>query len=159
MYKISYIAFIAIAVVFSASCHKSYDVGTTNAQKAANSWWVVTAPNGDTTGQGHIPIISYNVTDQSDSLWIDDQEYDAAPYKVKVKINFSALTFSGTNVINSYGTTATVTDGKILPKAGHTRAGNIADSIYFKIVLAEDPTTTYTVAGVAHTGFLEDNYY
>jgi len=160
MSKIKYIALIAITVAFSVGCKKSYEVGATNAVKAANSWWVITAPNGDTTGQAHIPIVTYNVVDQTDSLWLDDQGYDDLPYKVKVKIDFNALTFSGTNVPNDYGTTATITDGKILPKAGHSKAGNIADSIYFKITMAEDPTTTYTVSGVAHTGFdPEDNWY
>src|SRR5262249_51814806 len=93
-----------------------------------------------------------------DSLWIDDLGH-SWQFKVKTKIDYSNLTFSGSGVPNQYyNITVDIADGKILPKAAKSRSGNVTDSLYFKATFSDDPTTTYVISGTARTGFIEDDY-
>jgi hypothetical protein len=85
-------------------------------------------------------------------------------FKCKVAIKYSAFTFSTTNAVNYYGDTATtlvtIIGGAIFPKGGHSLSGNVVDSIYMRAIFsnAPNPADTFTVAGVARTGFDEDDY-
>lgn len=187
MRKILFGSLIAL-VVFLISCSKdqqpnsyaSTQYGNTATVKMSNSWWV----NISLPGRGNLtplPIFfqTYNsVENTTDSMWLDDFNnlgiafFDAGDslaglgvdFKCKVAINYSALTFSTANSVNYYGDTATalvtITGGKILPKAGHSLAGNVVDSIYFQATFsnAPNPANTFTIAGVARTEFDEDDY-
>jgi hypothetical protein len=82
-------------------------------------------------------------------------------------VDYTNLTFNATNTSNAfyvadptagYAATVTFTDGKVLPKAGHSLAGNITDSIYVKAVFSDTPADTWTITGTARTGFIEDDY-
>jgi hypothetical protein len=186
MSKILFGALISIAFMLP-SCSKvkqpnsyaSAQYGTTATVNMSNNWWV----NISLPGTGNLtplPIFfqTYNTAgNATDSIWLDDFNNlgissaagDSlsglgADFKCKTAINYSALTFSTTNSVNYYGDTAsnmvTIIGGKIFPKGGHSLSGNIVDSIYMRAMFsnATNPTDTFTIAGVARTGFNEDDY-
>jgi hypothetical protein len=41
---------------------------------------------------------------------------------------------------------------------GHSKSGNVADSIHMKIEFSNDPGNIYEMNGVARTRFPEDDY-
>jgi len=43
-------------------------------------------------------------------------------------------------------------------EVGHTRSGNVADSIHMKLEFSDDPGVVYEMNGVARTRFAEDDY-
>jgi len=57
-----------------------------------------------------------------------------------------------------YPITVNVTDGKILLNAGHSKSGNVVDSIHMQIEFSDDPGTIYEMNGGARTRFAEDDY-
>lgn len=165
MYKKSFKILIAVAAVLSLSCKKSYDVGQTNAVKMANNWWVTVAPNGVlASNAAHIFLNTYDVSAQTDSIWVDDLNHDASRfrYKSKAAADLKAFTFSTTNATNlrapaATPNTVTITEGKVIPKGGRSRTGVVTDSIFFKIKFSYSDTV-FTVAGTGRTGFIEDDY-
>ena len=147
--------------VVAAACKKStFDPGTTTTPKTSNGWWV-TYSAGGTVLVGPILFSTYNTAaNNTDSMWIDDLK-NFWEFKGKVALNYKALTFGSTGIQNNYyPSTADLTNGKILLKGGHSKAGNVTDSIYFQITFSDDtsPGTVYTVAGTARTGLIEDDY-
>jgi Lipid-binding putative hydrolase len=148
-----------VITIFSISCKKDFNPGNTAAIKAANGWWVTfTLDGADVYGLGTFFLNTYNTSANDDSLWIDDLG-NSWQFKCKVKVDYNNLTFSSTNSQNQYyNITANFTEGKILAKAGKSRSGNAADSIYFKATFSDDPTNTYVISGTARTGFIEDDY-
>ena len=53
--------------------------------------------------------------------------------KFKAKADYSNLTFATSNAANEYyPITVNVTDGKILLNAGHSKSGNVVDSIHMQ---------------------------
>ena len=68
---------------------------------------------------------------------------------------------AATNILfgSSYNPiTVNLTDGKILPKLGHSRSGNVVDSIHMKLEFSDDPGNIYEMNGVERTRFAEDDY-
>lgn len=171
--KKAIITFTAIVAVFAFSCKRTLpDNGATATPKMSNGWWVTYSVDGVVQPPGTVFITTYNTAgNTTDSLWIDDLG-DFWDFKGTVGANYSALTFSNPLCLNDYyGDTAKVANGKVLPKAGHSKAGNITDSIYFEIQYSDDDTLdingdpqpapyyhTYIVSGTARTGFIEDDY-
>ena len=150
-----------ITVVILASCKKDLpEIGGTAAQKLANEWWVTVDQGGvqDPFGIGHFKILTYNTAANNDSIWIDD--YEAVfPLKIKAGANFSNLTFSSKDSPNQYSTnTITISDGKVLLNLGHSKSGNIVDSVHMKVELSDDPGNVYELNGTARTRFIEDEY-
>ena len=149
------------AIIVLASCNKNLpDVGGTAAQKIANEWWVTLDSVGiaDYFGIGHIKIATYNTSANDDSIWVDDlgQGWNV---KFKAKADFSNLTFGASNSSNLYyPITVNLNEGKVLLNAGHTRSGNVADSIHMKLEFSDDPGTIYEMNGVARSRFAEDDY-
>jgi len=146
-----------------AACKKDYVVGQTATPKTSNGWWVVLYV-GTTQLTDPALLSTYNTSFSADSMWVDDLK-NGYGFKSKVHLDYKAMTFSVTGSANSYfvGTpafpaTVTITGGKVLPKAGHSRAGNVADSIYMQAVFSDDPGTTYTITGTSRTGLIEDDY-
>jgi len=153
--------FIAIFIItlISLSCKKDFKPGETAAVKTANGWWVTfTLDGADVYGLGTFFINTYNTSANDDSLWVDDLGH-SWQFKCKAKVDYSNLTFATTNAQNQYyNITVNLTEGKILTKAGHSKSGNVTDSIYFKANFSDDPSNTYVISGTARTGFIEDDY-
>ena len=151
------------AVIFLlCSCKKNLpEVGKTAAEKMANEWWVTlddTAGTKDILNIGHFKIATYNSSANDDSIWIDDFQ-NGWQVKFKAKADYSNLTFATSNAANEYyPITVNVTDGKILLNAGHSKSGNVVDSIHMKIEFSDDPGTIYEMNGGARTRFGEDDY-
>ena len=156
--------YIIISMVFGAAlisaCTKTEDPGTTTAVKVANEWWV----NGKRTGDV-VKITTYNTASNPDSIWInslDGYSIDTTYGVVcKLKVDLNALTFSTQNGQNSAEEsqgTVTISNGKILPNAGHSKSGNTTDSIYLELQYSNEPGNKYTITGHARTMFEEDEY-
>jgi hypothetical protein len=162
MKKITFLSIIAVFLL--ASCKKDLPtIGGTAAQKLANEWWVTLDQGGiqDFYGGGHFKLLTYNTAANNDSIWIDDLANKDQSWVVKFKAaaNFNDLTFSATNSPNAYyPITINLTDGKVLPNAGHSKSGNIVDSIHMKVEFSDDPGTIYEFNGTARTRFIEDEY-
>ncbi|PWT76891.1 MAG: hypothetical protein C5B59_05375 [Bacteroidetes bacterium] len=157
MRKILFSIFILL-IVLVVACKKTYVNGKTNAVNAAHGWWITFKENGvDTFGIGTVFLTTYN-TSADDSIWVDDLT-NTWQYKVKAKINYNTLAFSTTKAQNEYyNITVDIIDGKILPKAGKSKSGVATDSINFRVVFSDSPPDTFTVAGTARTGFIQDDY-
>jgi len=157
MRKILFSILIVAAGMF-LSCQKTYESGKTVASKPANGWWATVTLNGADIGAGTFFMDTYNTSANDDSLWIDDLG-NFWQFKCKTKIDYSKLTFSVANSANEYyPITVNISNGKILPKAGTSKAGNKTDSIYMEANFSDDPGNTYVITGTARTGFIEDDY-
>jgi hypothetical protein len=159
MKKITILSIIALFLL--ASCKKDLPtIGGTAAQKMANEWWVTLDSVGitDYYGAGHLKIGTYNTAANNDSIWIDDFQ-NIWPFKIKAAANFNDLTFTSTNSPSQYtAITVNVTEGKIFPNLGHSKSGNIVDSIHMKVEFSDDPGFIYELNGTARTRFIEDEY-
>jgi hypothetical protein len=160
---IKLISVVSGIILLAASCQKSFDAGTTTSTKMANGWWVkFTVGGADIYGLGTFFLTTYNQSsNNNDSLWIDDLQHSWV-FKCKAAANYGALTFATPAAPNDYNgdsTTVTITNGKVLPKAGTTKGGNKSDSLYMQVKFSDDPSaTTYVISGTARTGFDEDDY-
>jgi len=164
MNKKIFSALFIITFLLTACKKELPDVGGTAAQKIANEWWVTLDLDNteDVYGLGHFKIATYNTAGNNDSIWIDDFA-NGWQVKFKAKADFSNLTFAAPNAANefdpiNYPITVNVTDGKILLNAGHSKSGNVVDSIHMQIEFSDDPGTIYEMNGVARTRFIEDEY-
>jgi hypothetical protein len=157
MRNIVIIAMIFGAAVFVSACSKKADVGATTAVKVSNEWWVTLT---DATGSSDpAKIATYNTASNPDSIWIDDLE-NLWPFKCKVGIDLTNLTFSVQNAQNQYrNRKVSISNGKILPNAAKSKTGNVTDSIYMEAEFSNDPGTKYIIAGHARTMFSEDEYH
>lgn len=142
------------------SCQKLKDPGATSAVKVANEWWVTLDSVGipDYYGFGHFKIATYNTSANDNTIWIDDLE-NGWQVKFKSTVDYNNLTFSSAAAQNEYyDITVNQTDGKIFPNLGHSKSGNIVDSIHMKVEFSDDPGTIYEMNGTARTKFIEDEY-
>ncbi|MEO8762856.1 MAG: lipid-binding protein [Ginsengibacter sp.] len=158
MKKIILILITAFSIF--SSCQKLKDPGATVAVKVANEWWVTLDSVGipDYYGIGPQKIATYNTAANDNNIWIDDYE-NIWPFKIMSQVDYTNLTFSTTAAQSEYtNITVNVTGGKIFPKMGHSRSGNIADSIHMGIEFSDDPGTMYEINGVERTRFAEDDY-
>lgn len=164
------ILFISIsAFLIFASCQKTEDPGATSTVKMANEWWVTLDSVGitDYYGIGPIKIATYNTSDNSSQMWVDDFQ-NGYGEKAKVTADYMNLTFKsdGQSENEYYDSTSpasfpqfvTITEGQIFSKKGHSRSGNVVDSIHMKIVFSDDPEFVYEMNGVERTRFVEDDY-
>lgn len=167
MKKIILISFLGL-LIFN-SCQKTQDPGATSAVKMANEWWVTLDSVGiqDYFGIGHFLIATYNTSENTTQMWVDDFK-NGFGEKAKVSADFSALTFQsdGPTANLYYDSThpanfpqfVTITEGKVFLQTGHSRSGNVVDSIHLKIVFSDDPDFIFEMNGVARTRFAEDDY-
>ena len=156
---ISKIAIVFLAVLILQSCQKTKDAGATSAVKMANEWWVTLTLNGDDIyGIGHFRIATYNTASNDNTIWVDDYG-NGWQVKFKAQADYTNLTFSANAAQNEYyNITVNATDGKILPKAAHSKTGVVADSIHMKVEFSDDPGKIYEMNGVERTRFPEDDY-
>ncbi len=159
MKKIFSILIIAAAISLLNSCQKTKVAGATAAVKVANEWWVTLTLNGDDIyGIGHFKIATYNTSANDNTIWIDDYK-NGWQVKFKSVVDYNNLTFAANNAQNEYyNITVNQTDGKIIPKGGHSKSGNVADSIHMKVEFSDDPGNVYEMNGVERTKFAEDDY-
>ena len=169
MRKILFGTLIAMAA-FLFSCTKqipnrsSAQAGTTATVKMSNGWWVNVSVKGQPGNLFSTPVFfqTYNTASNSpDSLWVDDLG-NFWNFRIVATANYANLTFSAMGITNKYyADTVNISNGKVLLKAGHSRAGNITDSIYMETQFSDDSPAfgnTYIIAGTARTGFDEDDY-
>jgi len=169
----NYILILCAAATF-AGCTKTQDPGQTNLVKAEGEFWVMLYADGEEQYPSPVKLSTVNVAADKDSIWIDHFEDGFIALQCRAGINMQNLTFaSPTNSPNLYATTkaswvtkpnttyvpdgATITEGKIMPKAAHSTTGVVTDSIYFKIVFSDDPTT-YEMKGTGTTNWAEDDF-
>ena len=157
-----------VAIISFSSCQKTKEAGATSAVKVANEWWATLDSVGisDYYGLGHLRIATYNTAVDNGTIWVDDYK-SGYGFKVQATVDYSSLTFSSAPAAangyfvtgsSSFPATAHITDGKIFPKMGHSKSGNIADSIHFKIEFSDDPGFIYEMNGVERTRFPQDDY-
>ena len=149
-----------------SSCQKSLDPGATTTPKASNGWWV-TYSSGGSALTNYVFFNTYSTAEnKTDSMFVDDLGQGFWDFNGKVALNYSALTFSNPYLVNTaYGNNDTINifNGKILPKAGHSKTGVVTDSLYFEFTWSDDPYSgpyadTIVVSGTARTGFINDDY-
>ncbi|MGZ3837578.1 MAG: lipid-binding protein [Flavisolibacter sp.] len=152
---------ISVLTLGFVSCKKDLpDVGGTAAQKVANEWWVELkdSTGADLYNLGHFKISTYNTAANNNEIWVDDLK-NAWSFKVKAQVDYSNLTFKASAQDNEYyPIKVNITNGKVLPNAGHSKTGNVADSLYMKVEFSDDPGNIYTISGTARTKFAEDEY-
>lgn len=151
---------LASATFLFSACMKTKDPGATAAVKVANEWWVTLDLDGvqDSLGLGHFEIATYNTSANDNHIWIDDYK-NGWQVKFKATVDYKTLTFSADSAQNEYyDIKVQQTDGKILPNAGHSKSGNVVDSIHMKVAFSDDPGNVYEMNGVARTRFAEDDY-
>ena len=141
MYKRIFTAFILI--FFLASCKKNLpDVGGTATQSIANEWWVTFSQDGNDLYGTHVKIATYNTAANSNEIWVDDYDGNVWDFKVKAQADLTNLTFSAADavsVIPGYDIKVNITEGKVFPKMGVSKTGNVTDSIHMKIEFEDDP--------------------
>jgi hypothetical protein len=159
---------LAVAVTALTACEKEMpEVGGTGAEKVANEWWVQFTLEGNAVKNGFFKIATYNTASSQDSIWVDDLKHSFG-FKSKARVDLNNLTFAAPNVQNTYfdpakpatypATTVSITNGKVLPGAGHSRTGNTTDSIYLEVEFSDKPGAKYVLSGHARTAFAEDEY-
>jgi len=160
--KLRYIFILFAMVVAFSSCDpndtiKPYNVEYGPIGDKLPGEWYVTYNVAGADQDGYSKIVTYNGADNSSSMmWIDDLK-NFWGMKAYITCNPEANTFSATAADELYfGITVNITDGKVIPGAGRTAAGNVTDSIYMKVEYSDDPGKIYVVSGIRRTGFLED---
>lgn len=152
--------FIAIALILLSSCKKELPtVGGTSAQSMANEWWVTFTLNGqDVFNLGHQKITTYNTANNDNNMWVDDLQH-LWQFKVKTPADFKNLSFGVSHAQNQYyNITVDIMNGKVFPLKGHSKTGNVTDSIYFQTRFSDDSTNVYTISGTARTQWPQDDY-
>lgn len=174
MKKIVYfIAAVCVSVLF-ASCDKEEPGGTATENTAGD--WYVTADaiddNGDVVipdfNDGRFHVLTYNTAANTPTEMIVEDQGNFWNFKVRVAVDQNARSFFTTttennNMVADYeDINVTITDGKILPKAGKQNNGSPADSIVFYVTFSDDTyaaTNGYTkikVSGVRYSGLVEN---
>lgn len=176
MKKLVYFAALLLTTVF-ASCEKE-EIGGTATQATAGQWYVtVDAADGngnlvegleDLFSLGRVTMLTFNTAENNPNEMIVSDIENFWDFKVKVATDQQNLTFQTTttennNLVPGYeDINVTITNGKILPKAGRQNNGSPADSIVFYVSFSDDPYpaaygyANYRVSGVRYSG-LEEN--
>lgn len=146
------------ALVFSA-CSKKPDVEYTGMEKMAGEWFTQYFTGGAAVTDHH-KILTYNTSDPaSGKIWVDD--HDVWPFKAKFDVDPQQLVFKAADNVDDVahpGVKIKVYEGKVIPRGGRSKSGNVVDSIYLKVEFSDDPGTVYEIKGHQRTGFFEDEY-
>lgn len=160
-----------IASFFLTSCEKD-EIGGTAAEAIAGEWYVTAdAINSDGSiweedvyGFGYFLIATYNTASNSATeIWVDDAKH-FWQFKVKAKVDMSALTFSADNAANAYyNSQVTITNGKVSYGTAVTPSGAKADAITFDVFFDDDEDAAdygfagYRISGYRYTGLAADD--
>lgn len=179
MKKVLYFALFLFCAGLT-SCEKD-EIGGTATQATAGDWYV-TVDAADANGNlyvdadgdawedpfsmGRITLLTYNTAANVPNEMIIEDLGNFWDFKVRVSCDQNALTFqtntTENNNLSGDDINVTITDGKILPKAGRQNNGSPADSIVFFISFSDDPYpgaygyAKYKVSGIRYSG-LEEN--
>lgn len=176
MKKLVYFAALLLTTVF-ASCEKE-EIGGTATQATAGQWYVtVDAADGngnlvagleDMFSLGRVTMLTFNTAENNPNEMIVSDIGNFWNFNVKVATNQQTLTFQtntteNNNLVPKYeNINVTITNGKIMPKAGRQNNGSPADSIVFYVSFSDDPYpaaygyANYRVSGIRYSG-LEEN--
>ena len=176
MKKVLYFAALLFCVGLT-SCEKE-EIGGTETEATAGDWYVTVdaadesgnVPEGyeDFFGVGRIHMITTNTAANLASEMIVSDLGNFWDFKVKVSSDQQSLTFQtntseNNNLVADYeDINVTISNGKILPKAGRQNNGSPADSIVFYVSFSDDPYPAkygyakYKVSGIRYSG-LEEN--
>ena len=117
---------------------------------------------------GRFHVLTYNTAANTPTEMIVEDQGNFWNFKVRVAVDQNARSFFTTttennNMVADYeDINVTITDGKILPKAGKQNNGSPADSIVFYVTFSDDTdaaTNGYTkikVSGVRYSGLVEN---
>lgn len=155
------ILFGIFTITLFASCgndgYDDYKLNLTPSVEMNGEWYIDGSDNTGVLFQ-HAKHVTYDTNQGDNTMYINDNK-TGWYLKGKVVVDTKNLTFSATNEPNTNDSgTFTITEGKILKGAAHSRAGNVTDSIYFKGEFSYDKGHIIIFAGHKRTGFLEDNY-
>ncbi|PIF31456.1 lipid-binding putative hydrolase [Flavobacterium sp. 9] len=150
---------LSITLVFTSCNNDGYDEykPLVTPSIEMNGDWYIDGSNTSKVLFQHSSFVTSDTNEGNNTMYIDDRTIGYL--KGKITVDTKSLTFSTTNSPNLIDEgTFTITEGKILKGAAHSKTGNVTDSIYFKGVFSYAPTEIITFAGHKKTGFLEDNY-
>lgn len=179
MKKVLYFASLLFCVAL-ASCEKE-DIGGTATESMAGDWYVTveavdedgTVVDPDFNGR-RVHMMTYNTAkNDASEMYVDDLGTDNGEFlgmKAKVTCNPGALTFASAGVVANETSHSKyvsddlqITDGKILPGAGHQNNGSVADSIDFWMEYTSDVYAAtygykkYHIHGVRYSGLAEND--
>lgn len=162
---------IMCAGVLLASCEKD-DIENTATKALAGEWYVtldgVDASNNvlyeDPFGLGHRMLNTYNTAaNVPTEMYVDDVNH-FWKFKVRVKSDVNALTFSTDGAVpnETYDCNITIEGGKVMPGAATTPHGTPADSIVFYVVFSDDDNipaaySKMKIAGYRYSGLASDD--
>jgi len=161
--KLKYIFILFAMVVALGACDpndtiEDYTIEHTSVgEMLAGEWYVTYTLDGDVWASNS-KISTFNTAaDNGTEMWLDDDK-NFWGLKSVVNCNTENNTFSVEAADELYfGITVNIKNGKVLPGAGTTAAGNVTDSIYMEVEYSDQPGT-FIVSGVRRTGFLEDEH-
>ena len=162
---------VALFVVTTAvSCdddkgYDDYNPGSTPTQALNGEWFIdISDADGNVLAQ-HTLHKTYDTNDGDGTMYLSDRigpgadDFSGYYLESKVQTNVPNFTFSANDVENAAdGTRVTITNGKIIKGAGHSRTGVVTDSIYFEGEFDYDPGNKIIFAGHRRTGFNEDEF-
>ncbi len=169
MKKVIYLLTMCAGVLLS-SCEKD-EIGKTSTEALAGEWYV-TVDGADESGAvvlqdpfglGHSLLYTFNTAANIPTEMYVSDEGNFWDYKVKVKSDINALTFStaGSVANENYDCNVTIEGGKVLLGAATTPHGTPADSIVFYVTFSDDEYipalwSKMKVSGYRYTGFAQD---
>lgn len=168
MKRILYLLMCAGALL--ASCEKD-EIGNTATKALAGEWYVTvdavdaggTVLHEDPYGAGHTMLYTYNTAANVPTEMYLEDDGNFWEYKVRIKSDVNALTFSteGNAANEFYECNVTIESGKVLPGAATTPHGTPADSIIFYVTFSDDDKipalySKLKVAGYRYTGLASD---
>ncbi len=162
--NISKILFGIFMITILYSCenngYEEYEATTTPSVEMNGEWYIdISDASGTLVAPQHAKHVTYDTNDGNSTMYINDNK-NGYELKGKVIVNTKDLTFSVKDEqnTNTPGSTFTITEGKILKNAAHSKSGNVTDSIYFKGEFSYDKGNIIIFSGHKRTGFLEDEY-
>ena len=152
---------VFMTTIISSCDNDGYDDYTkveTSSIEMNGEWYIDISDASGVLAQ-HTHHVTYDTNEGNNTMYINDNK-EGYWLKGKLNVDTENLTFSTENENNLVdpGSTFTITEGKILKNAAHSKDGNVTDSIYFKGEFSYDPGNIIIFSGHKRTGFLEDNY-
>lgn len=169
MKKVIYLLMMCAGVLLS-SCEKD-EIGSTTTAALAGEWYVMVdgvdesgaVVYEDPFGLGHTLLYTYNTAANVPTEMYVSDEGNFWDYKVRVKSDINALTFSTDGAVanEAYDCDVTIEGGKVLLGAATTPHGTPADSIVFYVSFSDDEYipalwSKMKVSGYRYTGFVQD---